>query len=55
MASGTRFGQFLNKNWVLRADFECQYPRRRKAGRIANTRGAGKAGRTATQINQKTY
>ena len=27
MASSTRFRQFLSKNWVLRGDFEVQYPR----------------------------
>lgn len=27
MASVTRFRQFSNKNWVLRADFRLQYPR----------------------------
>ncbi len=41
MASSTRFRQFLSKNWVLRGDFEVQYPR--GAGEepgLESTRGA---------------
>lgn len=45
MASSTRFRQFLSKNWVLRGNFEVQYPQGagKEPGFESNRRAPGKS------------